>query len=403
MTRNLFASLVCAAAVLSAGGCDDSDKSSGSEPASDDDSSTGDDLGPAQLAACSLPVAEPTRLVITTTDFATGGVGLVDVATRTLQNDLALGSTDAIPFVHEDRIFVVHRFMLDYLDVLDASNLGLLIQTALTPAATGSINPYSIAFDPRGVGYVPLFGSPEVRVLDLSNPAVVDEVDSIDMSSVADGDGNPELGQSVACGDYLWVTADRLDPTWNPVDNARLVAIDTTTREVLPAADGVTPGSVVLLGQGAKQIRLDPADPSGTTLLVLTGGLERVDLVTGQVSWVIPDTTFVDAGISRLQLSQFDVAADGRLYFSVSGDEWPAFGLWRASATGNGADLSQVVTGLASSTGALEVIGNEAWFLDTTPTGSGVRIFDLAADPVAESTTQPLSTGLPPYALVALP
>ncbi|TPV95207.1 MAG: hypothetical protein B7733_11130 [Myxococcales bacterium FL481] len=407
MPRSILFSLTACASLGSS--CTDTTPDLGSDAAVDsdlDDSSTGgmedSPTGPV-LAVCSLPTTEPSRLAIVTSDNATGAVGLADVATRTLQNDLALSDTDSVPFVHNDRVYVLHRFMLDYVDVLAADDLRRLGQFALNPAPTGSLNPHAIAFDPRGVAYVSLFGAPEVRVIDVSNPAAVAQFASIDMTSVADPDGNPELGLAVACGDYLWVAASRLDPDWQPVDHTRLVAIDTTTRTVLPAADGVTPGSLILGGRGVRKLRLDPRDPSGTTLLVLNTGLERVDLVTGDVSWVISDATFEAAGLAGYQLSQFDVAADGRVYFSAANADWTGFSIWRASLTAAGADLTKVVSGLDSVTGAFEVVGNDVWFLDTSAEGSGVRIFNLAVDPAVEVTTTPMSTGLPPYELVALP
>ena len=358
-----------------------------------------------QLAACALPVGEPTRLAITATDGSTGAIGLATIATRTVSNDLALVSPDPIPYVHGDRVYVVNRYMHDYLDVLEGTSLAMLGQVGMGPVPSGSANPHAIAFDPRGLAYVTLFGAPEVRVLDVSDPAAIVEVDSIDMSADADADGNPELSAAVACGDYLWVSADRLDAnaSWVPVDTSRLSAIDTTTRRPLPAADGVTPGTIVLQGRGVHKIRLDVRDTTGTTLLVLTSGLERVDVATGEVSWVVADSVFAAAELSSMQLSTFDIAADGRVYFTAASSDWSEYGIWRVGLETGGDDLTQIVSGLNSTTGAMEVIGNEAWFLDTRVGASGVRIFDLGSEPVAEITTTPLSTGLAPYALVALP
>jgi hypothetical protein len=57
------------------------------------------------------------------------------------------------------------------------------------------------------------------------------------------------------------------------------------------------------------------------------------------------------------------------------------------------------VSGLQSVTGALEIVGSEAWFADTTMGASGLRIFDLSSSPVAELDESPLSVGLAPMGL----
>jgi hypothetical protein len=135
---------------------------------------------------------------------------------------------------------------------------------------------------------------------------------------------------------------------------------------------------------------------------LLTSGLERIDLSTGTTEWVIEEGTFVDAGFGQYQLRDFDVGADGMLYFSLANADFSEHMIYRASMEGGGADLELLVAGLQTVTGDLEIVGTEAWFSDTTLGSSGLRVFDLSADPAQEVEGSPFATGLPPYGLLPL-
>ena len=47
-------------------------------------------------------------------------------------------------------------------------------------------------------------------------------------------------------------------------------------------------------------------------------------------------------------------------------------------------------------------VGDRAWFADTTPGASGLRVFDLSASPVVEVPGSPVAVGLPPMSLARL-
>jgi hypothetical protein len=64
--------------------------------------------------------------------------------------------------------------------------------------------------------------------------------------------------------------------------------------------------------------------------------------------------------------------------------------------------LIEEFAGLRSTTGALEIVGDELWFADTTLGSSGLRVFDLSGASVVELEFSPLAVGLPPLALAPL-
>jgi len=110
----------------------------------------------APAGACDLDPPAPSRLVLTTTDFVTGAVTVVDLADGSVEPDVAVGSTDAVPFAHDGRVVLVHRYLLDRLDVLDGESWSLVAQHSVA-AARGSTNPHGVAFDAAGTAWVTTF------------------------------------------------------------------------------------------------------------------------------------------------------------------------------------------------------------------------------------------------------
>jgi hypothetical protein len=167
---------------------------------------------PSLTAPCRGPAIEPSHLVVTSTDFATGAVGLVDLETRTVQADLALASSDAVPIVDGGRVFIINRYGFDYIDELDpAADLALLHEWAI--AATGldtPSNPHGLALDPEGHAWVPLHGAPELQrfAFPTLQGAKVEAELALDLSNFADADAIPELSLALACGELLFVSID---------------------------------------------------------------------------------------------------------------------------------------------------------------------------------------------------
>lgn len=361
---------------------------------------------PALTAPCSGPVADPGRLLVTTTDFATGALGLLDLATATFTPDLALASTDAVPFYADGRAYVLQRYMFDALDVRDADDLTLLGQLGLTADSTPSANPHALAFA-GDRAYVTLFAAPELQVLDLADPAAARVAGRIDLCPLADADGNPEASLLVRCGDTLFVSVQRLDrahgfaPTG---EHDHLAAIDRATGR-LHDLDADTPGvqPFPLLGPWAKQWRLDPADPAGHTLIVLSSGLERVDLATLTTTWLVDPARLAPAGVTDHEQPQaFDLDAAGRVYLATYTADFNEVLLLRIDPTSDAPPLL-IADDLQSVEQTLEVVGDTLWFGDRSPGRAGLRAWDLAVNPPAPRHSEPIATGLAPYALIAIP
>lgn len=399
---------------------------SGCTPGVSDSAGTGDsgDLGdvpppivgaPTVEGACLGPARDGGRLAVTTTDFATGAVTLIDVASVASTPDVALGSTDAKPYAWGGLLYVLHRYQLDALDVLDPADGSLRSQQAIEVDGVATVNPHAIAFSDDGFAYIPLFASPQVLVYDLGDPAAPVADGAIDLRGVADADGSPEASLAIVCGDVLLVSLERLDrddgfaPRGAREEVALVDRASGRLYDLDADADGVQ--GIELQGTWARQWRVDPGDASGRALLILSEGIERLDMTTLTSAWVVAPDALAPLGItSRLQVQAFAITPAGdALYIASYTADFSEVVVFRALLDAAGAAIGApeaVVSGLQSSEQTLEIAGGALWLGDRSPGASGVRAYALgdAPDaPLVPLTDEPLDTGLPPYSMALLP
>lgn len=356
---------------------------------------------------CEVEPAAPTRLLVTTTDFATGAVSLVDLETGVVRPDLATSTTDAIPAWHDGLAVLVHRFQYDYVEVLDPEqDWALAGEYALPAGCSETPNPQSIAFGPDGLAYLPQLASPEVVVLDPRTAPAQAIVGTIDLVAFADDDGNPEASLAIACGDTLWVSVQHLDPSFTRIGIDELVAIDMPRARALDL-DPETPGGqgIASAGEWVRQIRRDPTDPAGHRVLVLSTGIERIDLATREVAWAVAPEAFAAVGLDAMRLLQsFDVDDAGELaYVAAYEPDFAQVKLWRVGLDGHEPLVPEsFAQDLESVERTLELVGDRLWYGSTRVGAPGMWSFDVSVWPPVRADA-PLSTGLPPFSLVAIP
>ncbi|MCB9701565.1 MAG: hypothetical protein H6711_06730 [Myxococcales bacterium] len=393
--------------------CTGGSATSESEGATDSDSDTGaatdsDTEGAPTIleldGPCQGPVADPSRLAVITTDFVNGSLSVADAAAMSVSLDVAAATTDTLATWADGRLYLVHRFGFNAIDVLDGASWAKVGSHMVSVDGVAEPNPQTLVIGDDGLAYLTLFGAPEVQVLDLAGGG--GEVGTIDLSAFADDDGNPEAGVAIACGSTLIVGIQRLDPSFTPVDQSYLVALDMTLGTAIdldPSADGIQ--GLALAGSWPRQIRVDPADPSGETILVLTSGIERIHLPSATREWALAAADLEAAGIAGFAPQAFVTDAAGEVaYLAASDGEWPAAAVFRAGLDGRAPTAPEkVISGIATHEKVLERIGDRLWVGDTTPGASGLRVWDLAAGAPTEVTAAPLDTGLPPYTLLPIP
>jgi hypothetical protein len=364
--------------------------------------------GPVTLdGPCALDGDRLTRLLVTTTDFATGAVSIVDTATMQVTPDVALGSTDAIPSWHDDLALLVHRYQIDEVQVLDPARAWATIaDIPIEASCSATPNPQAVAFGPDGLGYVTQLDVPELVVIDPRAAPGAALVSTIDLRAIPDADGNPDFGSVVACGSIVWVVAQRLDASFARVGPDELFAVDTIAGGPVDL-DAEQPGAQGLPSAGAwlRQLRRDPGDPNAHTLLGLSTGIERFDLEAQSVAWVVTPERFAAADIGApLQPQAFAVDAAGAVAYVAAYDgDFSQVQLYRVGL-GDGAPQvpEAFADGFDSVERTLERVGDRLWYGSTRRSAPGLWVFDLGDDPPSV-LAGPLSTGLPPYSLVAIP
>jgi hypothetical protein len=365
----------------------------------------------ASSSACLVPVLDTSgdgdtggsetvggqTLLLTTTDFATGA--LVTLNTENYEiRERALASTDAIPFAHGDRVFVVNRYGFDYVDVY-APDQGWarLNQIPISTPGVASTNPQEIAVAPSGDAYLSLYGASELLVLDVNQPGTDAIVERIDTSIFADDDGIAEASLAIAGAEELTLAIQRLDRTdgFSPVDDDLLVFLDYSTHaffDVDPDAEGVQ--GLKLPGSFPRQWRPDPSDSN--VVYLLNTGVLRVELDSHTVSWAVSESLFDEAGIGmRLQAQSFALDETGEGVFVAAYDEaFTSVSIYEAPLDGSAAPV-QLVTGLNSVERTLEVVGESIWFASTSIGEEGLFRFGLDG----AELMGPLDTGLSPYSI----
>jgi len=369
----------------------------------DTDTDTSDSAPLLELdGACRGPLEDPARIAVITTDFMSGGLSVADVAARTIQAGVAPATTDTVGTWHDGKLYLIHRYGYNRIDALDGASWQLLGGVDVSAAGVAEPNPQALAVAEDGRGYLTLFGAPELQIFDLAGPAPA-KLGAIDLSPLADADGNPEAGVAIACGSYLVVGIQRL-VDYVPVDHSYLVVLDRDSQQIVDL-DPATPGpqGIQLAGAFPRQIRVDPRDPSGHTLLVLTGGLERVHLPSAARTWAIDQDRLAAVGLTGFAAQAFTLDASAQIaYLAAADGDYPGAAVWQIALDSDAAP-QKIISGIATSEKVLERVGAQLWVGDTSPGRAGVRAFDLASTPPTELTAAPLDAGLPPYTFVPIP
>ncbi len=365
------------------------------------DGDTGGPLLPLD-APCTLGPAAPGRLAVITNDFIDpASVHVLDLATRALTPDIAASPSDPALAWGDGKLVVIGRFGINTLEVLDDETYAPLAKLAVAIDGVLDANPQALTFGPDGRAYLSAFASALLPIYDLDQPPADALVGSVDLAGFADRDGSPEPGVSFTCGGTLFVGIQRL-VNFVPIDRNQLVAIDLTRGAPIDLDPGTAgPQGLTLLGTWAKQVRLDPADPTGHTVLVLTSGVERVDLTGAGASWAVTPEVFASVGVDGYDLQAFEVATDGASAFILATDgDYPTSALFKVALDG-GAAPTTLVSGLTTRERAIERAGDRLWIGDADPENPRLRVLDLGQDPPLEE--EPVATPGAPYLFLPIP
>ena len=337
-----------------------------------------------------------THAFVATSSFEEGSyavVGLDEPRAVTKSSPQRRIFRDAAVRAVGDRIYVVNRLYGDNIQVLDPAD-GM--RTQLQCSTGNGTNPHDIAVVSPHKAYVTLF---EERELLIVNPSAQRDCRDfvrgrIDLSSLADADGIPDMDQMAIVGDRLYVSLQRLDINSVlrlPARNGAVAVIDLTTDQLLGGIEltganpfGATKGLTVR--DGALWIA------EAGEFNVFDGGIERVDLASGTASGFVATETdlggdVTDFAIVSDELAYAVVNRPGFVNALVSFD--PRTGqLLATHHTSSGYTLFDI---------ELNDRG-ELWLADRVRRAPGLRIF-RAADG-APLTDGVIDLGLPPFEIL---
>lgn len=207
------------------------------------------------LFALALPArAAATKGYILTTDYTSGTLSVVDLATRAITPDVATVSSDPVARCYRGLVYVVNRYGYDNVQIIDPAQGYATVRQFSVGNGT---NPQDIAFASPTKAYVSRLGSPDLLIVDPSTGATLG---AIPLGAWADADGNPEAAHLAVVGDLLFVALGRL-ADFVPADTGLVVVVDMRADTVYDA-DPLVPGNQVVKLRG-----LNP----GTGFAVLPG------------------------------------------------------------------------------------------------------------------------------------
>jgi len=355
----------------------------------------------ATLLAASWALSSPgraagaeTQAFVFTSDFTTGSLSAVNLATRAVALDVASVSSDAVLRWYGGLLYAVNRFGADNVQVIDpAQGYATLRQFSV---GNGS-NPQDIVFVSPTKAYVSRYGSADLLIVDPSS-ASGQPTSAVSLAAFADGDGIPEMARMIRVGRYLFVACQRLT-NFQPTNPSVVVVVDTQTDQVVDV-DPATSGTQAITLAGRNPASTFEYDRANHRLLIgdaghynaLDGGIEAIDLFQMRsLGLVITEQTLGGDIYDLAWLSAdraYAITSQGSVNRLVSWN--PATGAKIATLfTANGGfslpDLE------LNDRGELYVCKNPS-----PPSGSdlpGMLVFDTGTDALVAG---PLDTGLPP-------
>lgn len=373
------------------------------------------DVRDASDTPCSLG-----RVLVTTTDFMTGGYAL---GPRSGMPSLMTvgGMAPDQDHVPVESGCVVYNLLRgnDVLAVLDSGNLPAIarripLRGQLADAGTGpyQVNPYDVLTVSPTKAYLVQLALPRVAVFDPTRDGAAAITGGIDLSPLRspmdmDPSGSPEPTRILRVGDRAFVALQNLS-AFAPIANGTLAVIDTTTDRLVDT-DAMTPGTqgVTL---GARNPMAMTLTPDGARIVVssvgvqafsppqtLDGAVEAIDAMTlrptgmrvteaafggdlgamvmldANRGWAVVSRLGSDAGAGDERVMEFDLStgAVGRTIFTAG--SLPAL--------------------------ARDPDGN-VWVVDRTTGSAAVRVFS----PDGTQRTPALTTGaLPPFGIAFVP
>ncbi len=355
--------------------------------------------------------ATATKGFVLTTDYVTGTLSVLDLATRSVTADVAVVSPDAFARWYDGLLYVVNRLGYDNVQVVDPANGYATVRQFSVGSGT---NPQDIAFASPSKAYVSRLGSPDLLVVD---PGTGTATGTVSLAAWADADGNPEAARMAVVGDLLFVALERLT-NFVPADTGLVVVVDMradTVYDADPSAAGMQVVRLPGMNPSTGFARLDGAGPGAATRLFigcvgrwgeLDGGIAEI-VVPGWAQGGATLRAGTPAAITCPGYAITEAALGGDVAAVVAYDAEHCYAVvsdasfntslvaWDPEA---GARLGTLYApgGYSLADVALNDRG-ELWACNSSFEAPGLRAWSVGGD---EPLAGPIATGLPPVQIV---
>ena len=245
-----------------------------------DDSGNVDDFPPPP------PPPQPEELnvaFVLTTDFTTGSYSTVDLDTRRVTPDINAGGvhSDAIARFFNGRIYVVNRFGVDSIQIIDPEADFTTPARAELSVGNGT-DPHDIVFINATKAYVSRYKTAELLIINPTTLRIRGSIPLANLTKPGDGDGVPEPHLMLFHDGLVYLLLQHLDFTEETapgvpekVARGEVVILDPDTdrvREVL-TLNGRNPFSDIVFSPALNRILVS----SVGDFEVLDGGIEVIN------------------------------------------------------------------------------------------------------------------------------
>ncbi|MEM0493364.1 MAG: hypothetical protein QXS02_05375 [Candidatus Thermoplasmatota archaeon] len=238
--------------------------------------------------------SESTAVVLTTDYLGSSSLSFIDTSNcNVIKTGLGPTNGDDVVRYYDGRLYTVNRFGFDRIDVFDAFNY-----TYLYNFSTGiGSNPQDIVFISPEKAYVSCYDKSTMLIV---NPSTGEYLGYIDLSSLADSDGIPEM-QKMTIINFLgqsrvYVNIQRLDRSnfFAPTDKSFIVELDAQRDKIknVIVLNGKNPTSAPII-DGYNLIVTCP----GSWFNLSDGGVEYINLLTKKTRGFIVSESELNSNI----------------------------------------------------------------------------------------------------------
>ncbi len=336
--------------------------------------------------------------LIVTSDFESGSYSTInlDDNSQVVRNINTIHS-DAVVHYDSDRgiPFLIARMGGSYVDILDPEDgFDIVGEYTVKDTVDEDTNPQDMEVVADDRAYVSRLGTADLLVVHPTDGTVID---TIDLSSYADADGNPEAARMHQMDGKIYLALQRTDSmTWLTTDYSSILVIDAETGAVEEEIKTTAKNPSTELRYNASLDKLVIVESGDFG--VLEGGIEYLDPSDNSLSGLVVTEEALGGDVADAVIVS---ETKGYAIVGVITD-WDNFTGESYLVSFNpqtGKKLEELDVSDVWDYNAIELNpeGSELWLADKTMNNPGIRIFDVVTD--EELTDDPIDVGLPPFAI----